>query len=168
MMPPLAPNSRCAISIKNMLSNTSIVRIALYVLYIPTASCAHGLSLYLRLYDLHMEKVPAISALETKRPKNWGLVPREIHSSKSLGPGLRPVGTGRCWTLLCSKLARAPIKSPGGTGYVLSQQAPKTRASKPAFTENKLYQEHSASSHRAPVSAAKTAFFVYLPLYSLG
>jgi hypothetical protein len=71
MMPPLAPNSRCAISIKNMLSNTSTVRIALYVLCIPTAtaSYAHGLSLHLRLYDLHIEKVPDLGSLNHSSPK---------------------------------------------------------------------------------------------------
>jgi hypothetical protein len=77
MMPPLAPNSRCAISIKNMLSNTLTDRIALYVLYIPTASYAHGLSLYLRLYDLHIEyRESARSRLFKPQPsKNWVLVP---------------------------------------------------------------------------------------------
>jgi hypothetical protein len=62
MMAPLAPNSRCAISIKNMLSNTSTFIIASYVLCIPTASYAHGLSLYLRIYDLHIEKVPDLGS----------------------------------------------------------------------------------------------------------
>jgi hypothetical protein len=104
-MPPLAPNSRCAISIKNMLSNTSTFRIALYVLYIPTASYAHGLSLNLRLYDLHLEKVPDLGSLNHSSPKtgfsypahgglrNSPRIGREIHSPKSPGPGLRPVGT---------------------------------------------------------------------------
>jgi hypothetical protein len=106
----LAPNSRCAISIKNMLSNTSIVRIALYVCYaylylqqtVPTALYIYIPYTYAFMIS-QWRKCP-ISALETKRRRNWFWYPahgglynssrigREIHSPKSLGPGLRPVG----------------------------------------------------------------------------